>query len=214
MNRRHFLSLSVAALSTASLLGLSTAHAMPFAFEEGVHYKKLPDSAHALVAKGTVQEFFFYACPHCMDMESPLHDWLKSAPKNIVLEQIPAVFQTASWSLLARVHYALKANNQLTDELRASLFNIFIKDHARPKNNIEIAELLLAKNSKFDKAGFIKTYDTEALNDDVTRAAKLSMQYQLEAVPAFIINGQYLTDLPMAGNHTKLFALIEQLANI
>jgi thiol:disulfide interchange protein DsbA len=210
MNRRYFLALT-ASLSTA-VLGLSTAQAMPFAFEEGQHYKKLPDTARALVAKGTVQEFFFYGCPHCMDMEKPLHDWLDTKPKGVTLEQIPAVFQSPAWSMLARAHYALKMSNQLT-ATHLSTFDIFIKDRAKPKNHQDIADLLLVKNATFDKEAFIKAYESDALNADVTRAAKLSGQYQLEAVPSFVINGQYVTDLPMAGNHAKLFALIEQLVN-
>jgi thiol:disulfide interchange protein DsbA len=210
MNRRHFLTLT-ASLATA-LFDLSTAQAMPFAFEEGVHYKKLPDTARALVAKGTVQEFFFYGCSHCMDMEKPLHEWLNSKPKGVTLEQIPAVFQSPAWSMLARVHYALKSTNQLTST-HAFAFDIFIKDRAKPKNHQDIADLLAIKNTAFDKDAFIKAYESEALNNDVTRAAKLSGQYQLEAVPSFVINGQYVTDLPMAGSHAKLFALIEQLAN-
>lgn len=209
MNRRHFLALT-ASLSTA-LFGLSTAQAMPFAFEEGVHYKKLPDTARALVAKGTVQEFFFYGCSHCADMEKPLHDWLDSKPKGVTLEQIPAVFQSPAWSMLARVHYALKSSNQLA-AMHMFTFDMFIKDRAKPKNHQDIADLLLAKSAAFNKESFIKAYESDALNVDVTRAAKLSGQYQLEAVPTFVINGQYVTDLPMAGSHTKLFALIEQLA--
>lgn len=208
MNRRHFLALT-ASLSTA-LFGLSTAQAVPFAFEEGVHYKKLPDTARALVAKGTVQEFFFYGCPHCADMEKPLHDWLTSKSTSIHLEQIPAVFQAPAWSMMARTHYALSAMNQL--ELRSILFDILIKDRAKPKNQQDIADLLAAKQPSFDKALFVKTFDADDITHDMNRAAKLSAQYQLEAVPTFVINGQYLTDLPMAGNHAKLFALIEQLA--
>ncbi len=209
MNRRYFLALTA---SLSPVLSLSTAQAMPFSFEEGEHYKKLPDTARALVAKGTVQEFLFYGCPHCQDIEPPLHNWLNSQPKGITVEQIPAVFQSPVWGMLARVYYALKASNQLT-KMHHHAFNIFIKDRATPKNHQDIADLLLAKNATFNKESFIKAYESDALNADMTRAAKLSGQYQLEAVPTFVINGQYVTDLPMAGNPAKLFALIEQLAN-
>jgi thiol:disulfide interchange protein DsbA len=114
--------------------------------------------------------------------------------------------------MLARVYYALKASNQLI-KMHNHAFDIFIKDRAKPKNHQDIADLLLAKNATFNKESFIKAYESDALNADMTRAAKLSGQYQLEAVPTFVINGQYVTDLPMAGSHAKLFALIEQLAN-
>lgn len=207
MKRRYFLSL-VGGILTGVML--SPAQAAPFAFEEGIHYKKLPDNARALVAKGTVQEFFFYGCSHCQDMETPLHDWLVSKPANIQLEQVPAVFASPAWTMLARIHYALKASQQLN--LHSRVFELFINDKARPKNEQEVADLLAAKDKNFKKDAFIKAYDSDANSADVTRAAKLSGQYQLDAVPTFVINGQYVTDLPMAGTHAKLFALIEELA--
>lgn len=111
MNRRHFLSfIGVGLLAAATL----SAQAAPYAFEEGIHYKKLPDNARALVAKGTVQEFFFYGCSHCQDMEKPLKEWLANKPKHIHFEAIPAVFQSPAWATLARIHFALKASDQLS----------------------------------------------------------------------------------------------------
>jgi thiol:disulfide interchange protein DsbA len=207
MNRRHFLSfIGVGLLAAATL----SAQAAPYAFEEGIHYKKLPDNARALVAKGTVQEFFFYGCSHCQDMEKPLKEWLANKPKHIHFEAIPAVFQSPAWATLARIHFALKASDQLS--LHGKVFELFLQDKARPKNQEEVADLLAAKDKSFNKSAFLKAYDSDANTADVTRAAKLSGQYQLEAVPTFVINGHYVTDLPMAGTHAKLFALIEELS--
>lgn len=207
MNRRQLVGLLTAGLiSTFSLSGQAT----PYAFEEGIHYKKLPDNARALVAKGTVQEFFFYGCSHCQDMEKPLKEWLANKPKHLQFEAIPAVFQSPAWATLARIHFALKASDQLS--LHAKVFELFLQDKARPKNQEEVADLLAAKDTSFNKAAFLKAYDSDANTADVTRAAKLSGQYQLEAVPTFVVNGQYVTDLPMAGTHAKLFALIEELS--
>lgn len=207
MNRRSLIS-----LIGVSLVGLFfwSVQAAPYAFEEGIHYKKLPDNARALVAKGTVQEFFFYGCSHCQEMEKPLKEWLANKPKHLQFEAIPAVFQSPAWATLARIHFALKASNQL--RLHPSVFELFLQDKARPKNQEEVADLLAAKDTSFNKATFLKAYDSDANTADVTRAAKLSGQYQLEAVPTFVINGQYVTDLPMAGTHAKLFALIEELS--
>ncbi|MBD3767055.1 MAG: thiol:disulfide interchange protein DsbA/DsbL [Gammaproteobacteria bacterium] len=207
MNRRQFVGLLTAGL--ISIFSVS-GQAAPYAFEEGIHYKKLPDNARALVAKGTVQEFFFYGCSHCHDMEKPLKEWLANKPKHIHFEAIPAVFQSPAWATLARIHFALKASDQLS--LRAKVFELFLQDKARPKNQEEVADLLMAKDKTFNKAAFLKAYNSDANTAELTRAAKLSGQYQLEAVPTFVINGQYVTDLPMAGTHAKLFALIEELS--
>lgn len=208
MNRRLFLALLVASSITVST-GLQAA---PILFEEGVHYKILPESARAMVAKGTVQEFFFYGCSHCMDMEKPLHEWLSSNPKTIHFEQIPAVFQNPSWPFFARIHYALKQSQQLS-QAHSLLFNAIIVERARPKNETEIVSLLSDKLSGFNKDNFLQQFVHESTNTAVNRAAKLSGQYQLEAVPSFIINGKYSTDLTMANSHSNLFALIEYLAS-
>lgn len=205
MNRRQFLT----AVALSPLL-IGTAAAMPYAFEEGVHYKTLPASAQIMAARGSVQEFFFYGCPHCHDMEKPLHDWLATQPKGISFEQIPAVFNNPSWGFMAAVYYALKETGTL-EKAHAPLFDAIIKDRIRPKNADDIADLL-NKRAGVDKTAFLNAFKGDKVADAVNRAAKLSVQAQLEAVPSFVINGKYVTDLTMVGSHAKLFALIEQLA--
>lgn len=206
LKRRHFLSL----LATGFFALGTSVHAAPYAFEEGVHYIKLPPQAHSLVSKGTVQEFFFYGCSHCQAMEAPLKEWLANKPNHIQFEAVPAVFQSAAWSTLARLHYALKVTKQL--HLHDQVFDIFLVDKARPSSEQEVAKLIAAKDKQFDQDAFLKAFQSEQINNDIKRAAKLSEQYRLEAVPAFVINGKYVTDLPMAGSHAKLFSLIEELS--
>lgn len=207
ITRRHLI-----AIMGSGLLALTLNHAQaaPYAFEEGIHYKKLPEQARSVVSKGTLQEFFFYGCPHCQHMEEPLHKWLAQKPSHIQFEAVPAVFQSPAWATLARIHYALKQTQQL--RLHDQVFTIFLQDKARPKNQNEIADLLYAKDNTFDKTAFLTAYDSEAVTQAVTRAAQLSGQYQLDAVPTFVINGRYVTDLPMAGTYDKLFSLIEILS--
>lgn len=209
MNRRLFLVHSI----TAMALGLSAqAHSAPFFFEEGVHYKLLPETARSPQPKGKVQEFFFYGCPHCMDMEPHLHQWLAKQPKGIQFEQSPAVFQNPAWGFLARTYYGLHRSHQFTEQTHQACFELFVTERAKPKSQEELANLIKQKVANFDQQAFIagtKQAETEA---DITQAAHLSGLYQLEAVPSFVINGKYLTDLTMAGSHTKLFALIEQLS--
>ena len=210
MNRRLFLTHSIIGLTS---LGLSSqVGAIPFSFEEGVHYKLLPDTARSLQPKGKVQEFFFYGCPHCMDMEPHVHEWLAKHPKDISFEQIPAVFQNPAWGFLARTYFALKHSNQFNEQTHKACFELFVVERAKPKSHQELAELLHEKVSNFDVKAFISAISIEATDADLAQAAQLSGLYQLEAVPSFVINGKYLTDLTMAGSHTKLFALIEHLA--
>lgn len=210
MNRRIFLKQSLVGLS---LLGVGT-HAMsaPFFFEEGTHYKLLPETARSVVPKGQVQEFFFYGCPHCMDMEPNLHEWLAKQPKGITFEQIPAVFQNPAWAFLARTYYALKLTNQFNEATHKACFELFVVERSKPKNQQELADLIAKKVTGFNQTSFVTMTNDKTVDEEITRAAHLSGLHQLEAVPSFVINGKYLTDLTMAGSHTKLFALIEQLA--
>lgn len=213
MNRRRFLAQSLFGLTTLTALGMSSqVMSAPFFFEEGVHYKLLPETARSVQSKGKVQEFFFYGCSHCMDMESPLHQWIDKSPSGVTLEQVPAVFQNPAWSFLARAHYALKQANQLTEKTHQACFELFVVERAKPKTQQELAELIAQKVPQFDVSAFVTATTKEETSEALTRAAQLSGLYQLEAVPSFVINGKYLTDLTMAGSHTKLFALIEQLA--
>ncbi len=210
MNRRDFLTQTL--LATSGLVLAGQVVAMPFAFEEGTHYKLLPDTAQAPTVKGSVQEFFFYGCSHCMDMEPHVKTWLAKKPAMLTFEQLPAVFQSPAWTFLARTHYALKHANQFTEQTHHACFELFIVDKAKPKNQQELAEMIAKKVSGFDQAAFVAAFQSDDTSNAVARAAQLSGVHQLDSVPGFVINGKYLTDLTMAGSHTKLFALIEQLA--
>lgn len=97
MKRRDF---SLATLSTAAAVGGLTWNAPAFAqgpakLVAGKDYLKLdrPVATDAEAGKIQLIEFFWYSCPHCNAFEPTFAQWVKNAPKDVVVQRVPVAFR-------------------------------------------------------------------------------------------------------------------------
>ncbi len=96
MKRREF---SLAAIGAAAATGLPvTAMAQAPALKkpvEGTDYLSLDKRQPTEVGAGKIEviEFFWYSCPHCNAFEPQFAAWMKSAPKDVVVQRVPVRFR-------------------------------------------------------------------------------------------------------------------------
>jgi len=69
---------------------------------------KPPQTVEVDAKKIEVTEFFWYGCPHCYNLEPYIERWQKSAPPDVELRRIPAVFN-ARWGHDAAIYYTIEA---------------------------------------------------------------------------------------------------------
>lgn len=201
---------TVTGLAMASLILLaSPLGAQEQSFVEGGHYQVLASPQPVSTGdKIEVLELFWYRCPHCNTLEAPIHNWLQNGkPENAEYVPMPAILGP-NWETGARQFYTLEALG-LLDEYHPKLFYAI---HAERKN-LESADRFadwVAENGG-NKEDVLDTWESFAVNTKTNFAKTLSVRYQLEGVPAFVIDGRYQTSVSQAGSTGTLFEVINFL---
>ena len=207
MRRRAFLA-GVTSLVFAGHAMASDSQTTGFGLMEGTEYKRTPQLQSIAPYKKKVVEVFGYTCPHCYHLEPSIHEWLKTKPNDVHFERMPVVFNHPNWIFMARVYYTAvelgvieQSHNAFFDGLHRDKKELFTVE--------KIAEFFTQFGVKEDD--FIKTFKSFQVEQHLRKAAKLTKDYGVECVPAIIVNGKYLTDVPMAGSREKLWKVVDQL---
>lgn len=178
------------------------------AVDEGVDYLTLSSPRPTEVqGKVEVLEFFWYACPHCYRLEPELNVWAKKLPKDVVLRRMPAMLN-ADWEPLTRAYYALEALG-LTDKLHAKVFEAIHVDGI----NLNKPEKFFdwAAKQGVDRAKIAQAYNSFSVNSKIMRSRQVVQDYKLTGVPAFAVNGKYVTSAYMTGSNPALFETLDHL---
>lgn len=160
-----------------------------------------------------VLEVFFYACPHCFDLEPLLVEWVKTLPKDVAFRRMPVVFRENTIPL-AKAFYAFEALG-VSDKLHSDLFNAIHVEGQDLSSDKALAAWV--KKHGIDEKKFLAAYNSFAVQSKVNRAKQLTGLYGITGVPSLIINGKYRTSSAMAGGHAEVLKtaseLIEKVRN-
>ena len=162
--------------------------------------------------KVEVMEVFWYACPHCFDLEPFIQSWVKKKPANVEFVRVPIM-----WGPVHRAHahlfYTLQALQR--SDLDQKVFETIHNDHNMLFANNEPETLNL--QTQFAVAhgitadAFRTAYNSFTVSSNLARAEELTARYHVEGVPLIIVNGKYETDVGKAGGPSELIALISDL---
>ena len=205
MKRRFFTS---ALLATAAWLSQSTAWAQAL-FKAGKDYLPLerPVSTDAAAGKIELIEFFWYSCPHCNAFEPTFAQWIKTAPKDVVVRRVPVAFRD-DFAPQQRLFFALEAMN-LLESLHAKVFAAIHME--KQALNTEAAITDWVAKQGVDKAKFMETYKSFGVASKLKRAVQLQNDYKVEGVPSFGVAGRYYTDGTIAGSMERALKVVESL---
>lgn len=195
------------ALTLAATLALGQNAAL--ALESGKDYLEISPTQKTDVKKGQIEvlEFFWYRCPHCFDLEPELNAWARKLPKDVVLKKVPGILQPG-WAALARAYYALEAVGML-EKLHGEVFNAI---HAQGMDlNPPERFFDWAVTKGVDRKQIADAYNSFAVNTKVMRAQQLTTSYKLNGVPAFAVNGKFVTSAYMTGSQSSLFKALDEL---
>jgi len=192
------------------LLILLPAMALAAEFTEGKDYQLVSNPEVNATKNKTpiITEFFSYGCPWCYRIDAPLNAWVSKMGKNAQIERVPVVFKP-EWDLYAKAYYTAKTL-ALSDKLSPLLFKS-IQDE---KNLLNTKQAMIdffvsqGVDREIAKSAF---ENSPTIDMRVSNGMALMARYQINAVPAFIINNKYKTDLQMAGGPERLFLLLDYL---
>jgi protein dithiol oxidoreductase (disulfide-forming) len=215
---RNQLLAAVASTVAAATSPASAATPPGSSWQEGVNYTRLVPAQPTGAPAGQIEvlEFFWYACPHCFALQPTVDAWFKSRAPYISFAPVPVLWNDGHRSL-ARLYYTLQALGKMP-QLHAEVFKeIQINGDpligADPTNTAQAERLQVAfaKRMGIPEADFEKQYHDFNVEKNMQRADELAQRYRVAAVPTFVINGKYVTDVQMAGGPERLMALINDL---
>jgi len=155
-----------------------------------------------------VTEFFSYGCPWCYRIEPSLNKWVNQKGTGLSYKKIPVVFNK-NWEYYARAYYTVNALG-LDSTLNPLLFKTIIKDK-HPLNSAEAMVDFFTQQGVDEKTAQSAFDHSPSIDLAMSTGQALMVRYQINAVPAFVINNHYKTDLQMAQTEERLFAILDFL---
>ena len=184
-------------------------------FTEGQHYSRMVPSQPTMggADKIEVAEFFWYGCPHCYSFEPTINAWAAEAPANVRFVRIPVVWNRVH-EMHARVFFAqdvLARNGVLAD---GEGFHSAVFQEIQQRGNRLTSEDTVRR--LFERFGvsadqFDRTWNSFEVDQKMRVAKDLGRRYQIQAVPAVVVNGKFKTGGPEAGGYDVVPAVIDEL---
>jgi thiol:disulfide interchange protein DsbA len=217
-NGTHNALLAAVASTVAAATPTASAQAVgPTLWQPGVNYTLIVPAQPTSVPAGQIEvlEFFWYACPHCYDLDPLVETWRKSKPAYVTFTRVPVTWNPGDREL-ARLFYTLRSLGKL-DQLHVEVFKE-IHVNGNPlvaadgdEAETERIQTAFAKKLGIREDDFKKAYHSFGVDGDLVKADALGQRYRIDGVPTFVINGKYVTDARLAGSHERLIALVGDL---
>jgi protein dithiol oxidoreductase (disulfide-forming) len=175
--------------------------------QEGKDYRPLGKAQPVETGKKVeVIEFFSFSCPHCKDMEPILTPWIQKLPADVQFRRIPAQFSPA-WTGTAKLWYTLEAMNE--ERLVPAVFNAIHGQNIRLDQDKAFFDW--AATQGLDRKKVEDMYNSFAVNGKVARAKALVQNYNVQAVPAFVVDGKYTTETGQTKRHEDMPGILDKL---
>ena len=180
---------------------------------EGQHYEVLesPVETHAEDGQIAVTEVFWFGCPHCYRLQTPVNEWYETLEDDVSVEHMPATMG-GDWNTHATAFYAAESLG-IEEELHADFFNAIHQENQSLTESDEIAAFFANYGVSEEEAK--KALTDFSVRSDVNEANNRMREMKLMGVPALVIDGRYVVSPSSAGsleNMPKIAdALVEQV---
>ncbi len=184
-------------------------------WKAGTNYLPVTPAQPTTAEPGQVEvlEVFWYGCGHCYALDPYLESWKKNKPANVKFVRVPVTWGAAHRAH-ARLFYTLEALGK-GEALHTAVF-----DEIHKRGNFLIAnddaqslklQVAFAKANGISEADYTRAYNSFGVNSNLQHADDITRRYRVEGVPVLFINGKYQTDVALAGGHSQLIELINDL---
>ena len=178
-------------------------------YDEAIEYIAIkPPVSVSTAGKVEVVELFWYGCPHCFRLEPTLKQWIKKQDsKKVEIVKIPAIFRP-SWVPGAKAFYTAELLD-VPDKVHEAIFDAIHRKKQNLNNEKSFARIF-AKYG-VDEKTFSNTYNSFAVDAMARKAEDLSKRYQVDGVPAIVVNGKYRTSGSIAHGHDGMLKVVDYL---
>ena len=154
-----------------------------------------------------VIEFFYYGCPVCYESQPHIARWLANSGADVSLKRVPSAF-TAESESYALTFYALQAGGRLA-QLHGPVYENHHFDERRLSEEKNLLDWL-ARNG-VDAEAFRAQRDAEGNRARVAEGRGIFEAYDVKGVPAFAVDGRYLTSARLANGVKEMMDVVEYL---
>jgi thiol:disulfide interchange protein DsbA len=206
MKRRLF---SALALAASTWMSAPLAWAQAALFKSGKDFLTLdrPVATESGTGKIELIEFFWYSCPHCNMFEPSFAQWVKNAPKDVMVRRIPVSFRD-DFAPQQRLFFTIEAMN-LMETLHPKVFAAI---HVQKLVlNTDASVLAWAEKQGVDKIKFNEVYKSFGVASKLKRAVQLQNDFKVEGVPSLGVAGRYYIDGTLAGSMDRALKVAESL---
>ncbi|MCF7991750.1 MAG: thiol:disulfide interchange protein DsbA/DsbL [Thiohalocapsa sp.] len=201
----------LAALAGALLIAGTSLQPTPVradSFDAGIDYRVIEEPVRAEQGDDVeVLELFWYGCPHCYYLEPRIARWLESKPDNATFRRMPAA-SSPRWVPHAKAYFAAEALGVL-EQFHEPMFKALHDERRKIFNDEQI--IAFAAEQGIDEEAFRKAYNSFPVDMQVRKSADLVRRYNIDGVPAIVVNGKYLTSASQAGTTDRMFEVIDYL---
>ncbi|RYY80944.1 MAG: thiol:disulfide interchange protein DsbA/DsbL [Moraxellaceae bacterium] len=152
-----------------------------------------------------VREFFWYGCPHCYRLEPYVASWLASKPANVNFVRSPAAMNPV-WEQNARGYYAVDLMG-LTNKVHKPLFDAIHQKNQRLFDQKSLANFY--QGYGVDSNKFNAMFNSFAVSGKIAQSKQMAQAYQLDGVPALVVDGKYV----VKGEDQKVIQVVNYLIN-
>jgi protein dithiol oxidoreductase (disulfide-forming) len=215
---------SVATFAALALAVWMPAHSAQV-WTEGVNYFLIQPARTPSVPPGKIEvtEVFSYACPACNIFQPSMHKLKQTMPANVVLDYLPAAFNTAEdWPMFQLAYITaqiLGVDQQTHDAMFDAVWkggDLSITDSSTRSlkgrmPSIEDAAKFYSQHVGVPVEKFIATSKSFSADLKVRTAQDLIMGYKVDRTPTIIVNGKYRLYVESAGGTDQLIDLVKYL---
>ena len=154
-----------------------------------------------------VIEFFYYGCPVCYESQLHIARWLAGSGADVSFTRVPSAFTEQSESY-ALTFYALQSAGRLA-QLHGPVYE---NHHFEDRRLSEEKNLLdwLARNG-VDAERFREVRNSAGNRARVAEGRRIFADYNVKGVPAFAVDGRYLTSARLANGVKEMMDVVEYL---
>jgi protein dithiol oxidoreductase (disulfide-forming) len=191
---------------------------------EGVNYFVIQSAQKPVVPPGKVEvtEVFSYACPACNVFVPTMHKLKQSLPANVVLDYLPAAFNSAEDWPMFQLAYCTAQALGVEDKAHDAMYDAVWKGGdlsvTDASGNLKNHMPTIEDAAKFynQKAGvsidkFLATSKSMTVDMCVRKDQELIRTYKIDRTPTIVVNGKYSLHVQSAGDVDKLIELVNYL---
>ena len=154
-----------------------------------------------------VIEFFSYACPHCMNLEPMLANWVDGLPENVRFKRVHIAIDTMT-TRLAKTYLILETQDLLEQNHRR-MFDAIHERNITFLNDEQLAEFMHDRGIDSDR--FLSALNGRYINRAVESSRQLAIETRTLGVPALLIGNRF--QVTAQGGSRQLLATADWLVN-